>query len=275
MDSNKFPARLHILMATQSKKAIVIRLGPSYQNCILGWDRATNEFQVTQWFRGKIFTRRCDISPDGKHWIYFAFKANIGDSWTAIAKVPWLKAISLYKNGSTWGGGGLFLDNFTYWHHNIACEDATQLSQDIRPTEHAINFKSYGDSDRTIYFNRLIRDGWKIINRDRLAQDISTAIFEKQLNSNWIIQKICHTQMSPSEGKGGFYWDEHCLTNNETNSVTEGDTWEWAEWADDKLYFAKQGCLYQIDINDSGDLSAPELLHDFNHYTFEARTAPY
>jgi len=79
--------------------AVVIRRGPSKQTTVLGWDRRTDEFEIGQWLKGRIYHYRCDISPDGKHWIYFAIK---GETWTVVAETPWLKALDFYPKGDAW-----------------------------------------------------------------------------------------------------------------------------------------------------------------------------
>jgi len=119
MTAEHFPPRIHILIPRDSDNALVIRRGPSKQTCILNWNRKKNLFAVAQWLKGRIYERRGDISPNGKYWIYFAMNgrwhSEVKGSWTAIAKAPWLKAIILYAKGDCWHGGGLFLDNETYW----------------------------------------------------------------------------------------------------------------------------------------------------------------
>ena len=67
-----FPARVHIILAREAQTAIAIRRGPSKSVCIIGWDRRRDIFTVGQWLRGRIYERRCDLSPEGKHFIYFA-----------------------------------------------------------------------------------------------------------------------------------------------------------------------------------------------------------
>ncbi|MGE0237480.1 MAG: hypothetical protein AB7F09_29145 [Parvibaculaceae bacterium] len=66
-------------------------------------------------FYGRIFPERSDLSPDGSLMVYFAMRGKrTGDSsdpstWTALCSPPWLKAHLFFPNGSTWGGGGVFL----------------------------------------------------------------------------------------------------------------------------------------------------------------------
>ena len=56
-----------------------------------------------QWFKGRIYEKRCDLSPDGTKLIYFAQKINtrtLNDpkysyAWTAISRPPYLTALAL------------------------------------------------------------------------------------------------------------------------------------------------------------------------------------
>ena len=71
-----FPARLHVLLAGNSSQAVVIRRGPSKHVCVIGWDRSRDTFEEGQWLKGRIYERRCDLSPDGRHLIYFAMNGD-------------------------------------------------------------------------------------------------------------------------------------------------------------------------------------------------------
>jgi hypothetical protein len=41
---------------------------------LTNWDTDTDSFDLGQWFRGRIYERRCDLSPDGSLLVYFAQK---------------------------------------------------------------------------------------------------------------------------------------------------------------------------------------------------------
>ena len=68
----EFPARIHVLLARDSPRAVVIRRGPSKEVASILWDRSSDEFSLGQWLKGRIYEMRSDISPDGEYWIYFA-----------------------------------------------------------------------------------------------------------------------------------------------------------------------------------------------------------
>jgi len=69
--------------------------------------------------QGRLYERRCDLSPDGQWLLYFAINGKAWreakGSWTAISKAPYLKALVLWAKGDTWCGGGLFTGTTRYW----------------------------------------------------------------------------------------------------------------------------------------------------------------
>ena len=85
-----FPARLHVLLARDAPAAVVIRRGPARMVATFLWDRDTDTFTLGQWLVGRIYERRADLSPDGRHMIYFArdagWHSETGGSWTAVSR---------------------------------------------------------------------------------------------------------------------------------------------------------------------------------------------
>ncbi len=111
--------RLHVLLARRALIGLIIRRGPSRHVCTIGWNRGDDTFTLGQWLTGRIYERRCDLSPDGRHVIYFAMNgkwdSEAKGSWTAVSRVPYLKAVGLWPKGDCWNGGGLFVDDRTVW----------------------------------------------------------------------------------------------------------------------------------------------------------------
>ena len=54
-------ARLHVLLARDTPMGLVIRRGPSKSVATILWNRETDDFQVGQWLKGRIYERRCDV----------------------------------------------------------------------------------------------------------------------------------------------------------------------------------------------------------------------
>ena len=277
MKEEKFPARLHVLIASKSDKAIVIRRGPSKHTCVFSWDRTKNTFEVAQWLKGRIYERRSDICPSGKYWIYFAMNGKWGSetkgAWTAISKTPWLKAITLFSKGDCWNGGGLFLDDKTYWLNNGYGHELLLNSTEVKMHETYVPSKQYGGECLHVYFNRLQRDGWIMMNPSEYGKTSWDAIFEKELPNNWLLRKICHHGSNSRKGKG-CYWDKHELQNQNGEVLPKPD-WGWAELVDSSIIFAENGALYKITTKNPFELGELKSLHDFNNYKFENRQAPY
>lgn len=102
--------RIYAILAHDGRSAVVFRRGPSKQVLVLRWRLDDDYIEPGQWFNGRIYERRCDLSPDGQLLIYFAanWKAPF-QSWTAVSRAPYLTALALWPKGDAWGGGGLFL----------------------------------------------------------------------------------------------------------------------------------------------------------------------
>lgn len=273
------PARLHIIFAKSSNKAVIFRRGPSKQICTLLWDRGKDTFTLGQWLKGRIYERRCDISPDGKYLIYFAMNgkwdSETRGSWTAISFAPWLRAIVLYAKGDCWQGGGLFLSKTSYWYNdwyfekrNILRESSVlQRDDKYRPDRH------YGAEDTGVYYVRLQRDGQQYKQHIDKGGWNAWTIFEKPMKNGFILRKICHEQVGSPVGKG-CYWDEHEIIDKE-GRVTKYRDWEWADSDKKRLMWAEKGCLYAIKLDTKWNIDKKDLIKDFNDMKFEEIRAPY
>jgi hypothetical protein len=103
-------------MARDAAVAVVVRRGPSAWVQLVLWRTDTDEFVPGAWLRGRIAADKCDLSPDGQLFLYSAFQGqkyatDYGGCWTAISRPPWLHALMLWPVGTTYGGGGRFIDN--------------------------------------------------------------------------------------------------------------------------------------------------------------------
>lgn len=249
----KFPPRLHVLLARNAKVGLVVRRGPSKSVCTLLWNRKNDTFKLGQWMRGRIYERRSDLSPDGKHFIYFAmnghWESETKGSWTAISLVPYLKAVSLYIKGDCWHGGGLFLSNKEFWlndgHGHTEMKRDNKLSRNIdgHPPDY------FGGECLTIYYNRLQRDGWVMSEEE--FNDMT--LFEKKLPKSWTLRKLAFSEINAPPGRG-VYWDAHELRHNPTNTILAFPEWEWADYADGRLVWVAEGQLRSAHL-DNGNWS--------------------
>ena len=114
------PCRLSLVFAAGVSIAVIIRRGPSNWFHVIKWNTATDTFELGQWLHGKIYAERCGLSPDGLLFVYFAAKRShvrktegYRETYTAVSKPPYLTALAMWPEGSTWGGGGRFTKNLT------------------------------------------------------------------------------------------------------------------------------------------------------------------
>jgi hypothetical protein len=110
--------RLHLYFARDVPKAVILRQGPTRQFRMILWDRRDDSFEDGQWTKQKVYPERCAVSPDARHFLYFMLDGQWGSeaegAYTALSRPPWWTALALFPEGSTWGGGGAFLDAVHY-----------------------------------------------------------------------------------------------------------------------------------------------------------------
>jgi hypothetical protein len=280
MSSPRVPARVHILLARRAATAIVIRRGPSKVVCTMSWDRRKDTFAMGQWLKGRIYERRCDLSPDGRHFIYFAMngkwtKSDAKGSWSAISKAPYLKALGLWANGSCWNGGGMFLGDREYWLNAFPFGHVEVRAPRGLTRHEAFPFtQSFGGECPGVYYHRLQRDGWSLIRHERRGEG-GVSVFEKSLDHGWVLEKQAHATIHHAVGRG-VYFDTHRLYNPRRRATHVLPDAEWADWEakQTRLVWVRDGVLYEAKLTADG-LSAERALYDFNPLRFESIQAPY
>jgi hypothetical protein len=62
---------------------------------------------------GTLYPQRCDLSPDGRYLCYFALKGDstweLGATYIAISRLPWLTALVAWRTSGTWTRGAHFV----------------------------------------------------------------------------------------------------------------------------------------------------------------------
>lgn len=271
--------------------AVIFRRGPSKQVRLIQWNRKTDTFQLGQWFKSRIYERRCDLSPDGKYLAYFAanYKKPLF-SWTAISRPPYLTALALWAKGDGWGGGGLFDSEHTFLL-NHRQEEATP-HEDLIPRK-SLKVKLLGErpgwgEDDPICHLRLIRDGWILKSSGESVKPNWNAkivwdyekqpiIYEKTSypRSNTL---ILQAKIKGINKRGGAWYqmDHEVIDENASEVISLPDT-DWADWdSNDDLLFSKAGNVFRAKRgkNNKSPLLQPKEIADFNSMKFEAMTAP-
>lgn len=274
-----FPARIHIILAREATTAIVIRRGPSKWCATFGWDRNGDSVRLGQWLHGRIYERRCDLSPDGKHFIYFAmngqWRSDSKGSWSAISYTPYLKAVGFWPKGDCWNGGGLFLDRKSYWLNDGCEREGARIPGGLKRVEQPPFEEHWGGECPGVYYPRLQRDGWEFISHESKGRCNEWAVFEKKLPKGWRLRKIAHETIDHPDGKGCYY-DEHELIHVDGAKIIDGKNWEWCDWdaVQERLVWSTGGVLYGGKV-EKGGLVNETLIHDFNPYQFVPVVAPY
>jgi hypothetical protein len=271
------PPRLHAILARDAPFGVVFRRGPSKQVAVYGWTTKDDIFELGQWLKGRIYERRADLSPDGKHMIYFAmdgkWQGEMGGSWTAISRAPYLTALHLYGWGDCWNGGGLFTSNTRYWVNgaglstlpvkSVPCD----LSRQDTPPERVTPMRG---EDPTVYFPKLQRDGWELVEpQSGKARNI--AVFRKPVRAHWAIEKTFHARMRAGPN-GQSYWETHRLISRE--GILDYPDWEWADVEGRDVVFAKEGAIWRMRVH-AKQADTARLLCDFTGMSFEQKEAPY
>jgi hypothetical protein len=105
--------RVFGIIALHAPVVAVIRRGPTDWMHVSRWDLETPAYEPGGWLRGTIYPQRCDLSPDGRWFAYFALKASaeweLGATYIAISRLPWLTALAAWGIGSTWTRGMQFV----------------------------------------------------------------------------------------------------------------------------------------------------------------------
>lgn len=287
--ARKRPApRLFVILARGSQRAVVFCRGPSKQVQLIGWNRANDSFTPGQWFNGRIYERRCDLTPSGNLLVYFSAKHHGPDplniNGTVISRPPYLTALARWPKGDAWGGGGLFYDEKTLClNHSprINKHDYCRASEIAK--ESGLTIKPLGDhaghgEDSPIYETRRQRDGWRLVREgvpDRkdhkrgVALDPSQ-VWEKIGPSGWRIEEQCHGFFRP--GKPTYHLMFRLIDASGQSLVDLGEA-DWADWDRDDLVYAKAGCIYRLAAGDVR-LSGATLLHDFRGTAFAHVEAP-
>ena len=114
-----FLPRVYCIPDPRARVAAVLEKRPRKWWRVGRWDLATGKYDSGAWFRGTLYPQRCDLSPDGRWFSYFALKNNstwpAGSTYNAISRLPWLKALAAWRESGTWSRGLHFVPDPDVW----------------------------------------------------------------------------------------------------------------------------------------------------------------
>lgn len=273
---NPTHCRLSIILATDAPKGVILRRGPSDWVQLILWNTHDDTFAEGQWFKGRIYAERCDLSPDGTKFIYFAAKHHVPfsrsdemtNTWTAISKPPYFTALALWSGGgTTHGGGGYFEDDLT-----ICLRAFNNPYKDHVPPDWFHINTGNCDHDASSELRRLKQSGWKIISRATYAPRDPTSDWQKALYATPEIHQkedVGHNYRLTMQENGynyKQYGDRSVITytlqrKRDQAEFLISDT--WADWDQQgRFVYAEQGKLFAGNPGRVG--TTPVLLKDFN-----------
>ena len=200
---------------------------------------------------GRVFSKRCDLSPSGRHLVYFAAKhenpaaaearheAGYSSTWTAVSRPPYFTAVALWQNGgSSYHGGGLF-----------ARDDVLELNQLARRAEAHRQHRPprtlrvrdlvvpFGDAIAVL---RAQRDGFTLREARLDAYD-----FPEQ----GVLVRRNAAHALTIEHHFGANTPDYRLLGDDGGAA--GIVFDGVTWADfdrrNRLVFAREGCLFALD----------------------------
>ncbi len=287
------PCRLFCLLARQAPVGLIVRRGPSSWVQLNLWHTDTDKIDDGQWFHGRVPQHRCDLSPDGSLFIYFASKYGRSpfETWTAISRPPYFTALALWPLGDSWSGGGLFVDEKTI---SLDYAPISPPAHPVRLPPPWLKVNQYAASPDELLpmtRERLLRDDWTRLQKGVWRPDrrplrlLEPEIFQKRHPNGE------HTLLMKYLGYGGKAYGSQTIYEFSLKETVAGreTVLEGATWADldhrQRLVFTKDdGCLYAdelrraafsphvlVNLNDQHprDVSTPEWA-----MTWEQRTRP-
>ena len=278
---------LYVLLARDAPRGVVLRRGPSKQVLLISWHTDSDRFYPGQWFKGRIYERRCDLSPKGEHLLYFAasWRRPYG-SWTAISRPPYLTALALWPKGDAWGGGGLYQGEHTILLDHRA-EEMVLAPEFTLPKK--IRVRPLGAQSGTggegIDYALLQANGWQLVDYgERIKHPLKAKVWIEYLRPElWIKRKrvkgrIWELRMmfrGIGERDGPWYLIDYEVVSK--NNLLQLEKTDWADWAyDGDLLFARNGRVFRLGFGREGLLPVDQAkcLIDLNGQKFAECRAP-
>ncbi|HEY1904312.1 MAG TPA: hypothetical protein VGG56_17920 [Terracidiphilus sp.] len=289
MQQKKSSTRLFVIVARSAPIAVIFRRGPSKQVLLIKWNLEDDTLEIGQWFKARIYERRCDLSPEGEMLLYFAADwRKPYESWSAVSRPPYLSSLALWPKGDGWGGGGQF-----YTRERILLnhrDGELQLAQEFWVPKW-MSIGQFGDrpgwgEDEPVWFARLQRDGWKLVSYPTKTKDEwgAKAMVEFDPPIRW--QKS-HPQNASGfalqmsivgihEVDGPWYLIEHSVVEKNGNATNIGRS-DWADWSPaGDLLFTQGGSLFRLRCSHGGlaSIESREQIADFSELRFQQCEAP-
>lgn len=295
--------RLYAILARDGRTAVIFRRGPSRQVRLLRWWLDGDRIEPGQWLKGRIYARRCDLSPDGELLVYFAAKWETPmAAWTAVSRPPYLTALALWPKGDAWGGGGLFHDQATLGlnHTHVTGLVIPNVAIPWHPLAEKPEFPAGicvqavagwagGGEDDPIEFTRMLRDGWQFIaagkrqsggrGRVNFITMEEPEVYDRPspLNEALVLRRSLH---AIGQRNGPWNVEHFDVRSARGSTLRQIGECGWANWqSTGDLLFSRDGRLYRLPAACTPDapsdpMSGAVMIADLTDMRFESVIAP-
>jgi hypothetical protein len=291
------PCRLFVFLARDAPLGLVLRRGPSDWFRLSLWHTDTDLLDHGQWMKGRVYERRSDLAPDGSLFVYFVRRSGgpppanpeAADSWVAISRPPYFTALALWFVGGTYWLGGFFSEappRLPAPHPPGAAEGAARprsvfVGGGTRPpgqgalppwltvTKDVPHLDpTHSASDRLIFHNRLLRDGWVRRESPAEAERQPETWERRQPGGEWTL--LMDEIGWDARTYGGPYLVAYALSPGGGREVLPLADATWADWdRRGRLAVARGGKLLAGRPGDP-----PREIADFNGQSPEPAPAP-
>jgi len=279
LDSLAPSTRLFGICARDAERVVILRRGPSKHVLLITWDTRRHEFQSGQWFKGRVYEERCDLSPSGDKLVYLAANQKPPYyAWTAVSRPPFFTALALWPNHGTWGGGGLFESERSILLNR--CGGAGRMPAGFRMPSN-VRVRPIGEwagrgEDEPIRVARMRRDGWTLAEPGTSSDYRWNAQMSWQfvVPQRWRKTRDCFTLerriLGIGERNGPWYVTEHRLLSDDDEMVMDFGRSDWADWSlSGELLLAREGKLSRVRTSGGRAQIRVEQLIDLGGLRFE------
>ncbi len=270
-------AKLYCILARKADTGVIFRRGPAKHVRLIGWNLKTHSFEPGQWFKGRIYERKSDLSHNGAKLVYFAAKWRRGSelpTYIAVSTPPFLTAHVLWETIGTYNDISMFETDdilaLATYSNDSSIEPAAGSKA---PRQLLIRKKPWpGYFHRLQDHDRLVRDGWTAFSGDLLYRnkaDEPPIVYRKPVSGG--TRSACLEMAAWSNAELSYF-----LKADESTSVDLKADWADARGKD--VFYSQGGKLLRTRFSRSGKrviCEPPTLLADFNDMTFEPVEAPH
>ncbi|MFN0217277.1 MAG: hypothetical protein ACKVP4_00530 [Hyphomicrobium sp.] len=302
--------RVYAILARDGRSGLVFRRGPTRAVLTLRWRLDDDTLEPGQWLRGRIYERRCDLSPNGELLVYMAAKWETPlESWTAVSRAPYLTALAMWKGHGAWGGGGVFngpkdlgvnlgtLEPIAPkgqripWHP-LDAEQRRASTPGGFTVARVADWAGRGEDD-PICFHRMQRDGWRVVQRGEAGRYGADKNFAWVLELPEIVERfspvtdagqlplVLRRELKAiGQRDGPWYVEDFVVQRQDGVALRLLANCSWADWqSNGDLLFALGGRLHRLTRAHAGDTAADplenaKLVADLAPLTFRPIASP-